>query len=70
MGVFKSLIAQLPDGQFQYKNDYRLDYMIHSASSNFEEEQRLWDADLFEVYKRMMFKKMDSWIEWSMTRGD
>jgi hypothetical protein len=69
MGQFKSLIAQLPDGQFQYKNDYRLDYMIHSASSNFEEEQRLWDYPLYEVYKYMMLKKFKSWIEWGMTSG-
>ena len=43
--------------------------MVYSASNSFEEEQRLWDADLFEVYKRMMLKKFDSWIEWNMTNG-
>lgn len=62
-------MAQLPDGRFQYKNDYTLDYMVYSASSNFEEEQRMWDVDLFEVYKRMMLKKFDSWIEWNMTNA-
>jgi hypothetical protein len=61
-------MKQLPDGRFNDKNDYRLDYMVYSASTSLEEETKLWDYDLYEVYKRMMFKKFDSWIEFNMTR--
>ncbi len=62
-------MAQLPDGKFDYKNDYRLDYMVYSASSTLEEELKLWDYPLEDVYKRMMFKKFDNWLEWSMRDG-
>jgi len=62
-------MAQLPDGRFQYKNDYRLDYMVYSASTSLKEESELWDYPLIEVYRRMMFKKFDTWIEWNMTNG-
>ena len=60
-------MKQLPDGRFGDKNDYRLDYMVFSASSSLEEENKLWDFPLIQVYKRMMFKRFDSWLEWSMT---
>ena len=63
-------MKQLPDGKFGDERDYRLDYMVYSASSTLEEEVKLWDYPLIEVYKRMMLKKFDNWIEWNMTNGD
>lgn len=59
----------LPDGKFGDERDYRLDYMVYSASSSLEEETKLWDFPLYEVYKRMMLKKFDSWIEWNIMNG-
>ena len=43
--------------------------MVYSASSTLEEETKLWDYPLEDVYKRMMFKKFDNWLEWSMRDG-
>ena len=63
-------MKQLPDGRFDDKNDYRLDYMVFSASSSLEEENKLWDFPLIQVYKRMMFKKFDNWIEWTVTNAN
>ena len=68
-GYFKQLIKNLPDGQFGDKNDYRIDYMVYSASSTLEEEQKLWDYPLEEVFKRMIFKKFGFWIEWNLYKN-
>ena len=62
-------MKQLPDGRFGDERDYRLDYMVYSASNSLEEEKKLWDFPITEVYKRMMFKKFDSWIEFNMVKG-
>ena len=62
-------MSQLPDGRYGDKNDYRIDYMVYSASNSLEEEQKLWDFPLYEVYKRMTFKKFDSYVEWNMLNG-
>jgi hypothetical protein len=43
--------------------------MVYSVSNSLEEEIKLWDFPLYEVYKRMMLKKFDNWIEWNMTNG-
>ena len=59
-------MKQLPDGMHGDLRDYRLDYMIYSASSSLEEEKKLWDYPLEEVYQRMMFKKFDSFVEFRM----
>lgn len=42
---------------------FELDYLVYSASSSFEEQQRMWDYPYVEVVKRMLFKKFDSFIE-------
>lgn len=62
-------MKQLPDGQHGDPRDYRLEYMIYSASSTLEEESKLWDYPLYEVYKRMMFKKFENWLEWNITNA-
>ena len=42
---------------------YDYDYMIFSASSSLEEEEKLWLMDWTKVIQRLMFKKFNGFIE-------
>ena len=44
-------------------DNYNLDYLVYSASNSLSEEQIIMDLELHKVFKRMMFKRFDSWIE-------
>ena len=59
----------MKDGVEMIEGDYTIDYLVYSASTSLSEEKELWDYDLYEVVKRMMFKKFDSWIEWRLSNG-
>ena len=55
-GKLTDLMSRLPT-----KYDY--DYMIFSASSSLEEEEKLWLMDWTKVIQRLMFKKFNGFIE-------
>ena len=56
-------MAQLPP-------EFEIDYLVYSASGSLEEESKLWDYPLEKVYKRMLLKKFDSWVEYSSYEDD
>lgn len=39
------------------------DYMVYSISNSIIEEEKIWNMPYVEVFKRMMFKKFDGWVE-------
>ena len=55
-GKVKGLILCMPD-------NYNLDYLVYSASNSLGEELIIMDLELHKVFKRMMFKRFDSWVE-------
>lgn len=50
--------------------EYEMDYLVYSASSNITEEKIIWDMDYVQVIKRMMFKKFDNWVEFIYLNRD
>ena len=47
-------------------DEYEYDYLVFSASSSITEEEAIWNMRFSEVYKRMIFRKFDSFIEQSL----
>jgi len=37
--------------------------MIYSVSDTIEDEIKNWNMPLYDIYKRLMFKKFDSWVQ-------
>ncbi len=46
----------MPDG-------YDLEYLVYAASDSLSEEQLVMGLEFHKVFRRMMFKKFDSYIE-------
>ena len=55
-GKIKQLMLMMPDG-------YDLEYLVYAASGSLSEEQLVMDLEFHKVFRRMMFKKFDSYIE-------
>lgn len=47
---------------------YNMEYLVYSASVSLSDEEFIWDTELHKVFRRMMFKKFDSYIEEELTR--
>lgn len=45
---------------------YEIDYLVYAASDTLAEEQIVWDLPIYEIMKRLTFKKFDSFIEKSL----
>lgn len=54
-------MSMLPD-------KFNLDYLVYSASNTLSEEQIVKKLELHKVFKRMMFKKFDSYVEEQLSR--
>jgi len=52
----ESFMGELPE-------KYEVDYSVYAASNSITEEPIIWEMDYVEVYRRMMFKKFDGWIQ-------
>lgn len=46
--------------------NYNLDYLVYSASNSFTEQKELWNTDYLEVFKLMMFKKFDNYVDYEI----
>lgn len=44
-------------------DEYNLNYLVYSASKTLSEEELLMDFELHKIFRRMMFKRFDSFIE-------
>ncbi|MCZ2268222.1 MAG: hypothetical protein LC124_05145 [Ignavibacteriales bacterium] len=62
-GKVKSFILMLPD-------KYNLNYLVYSASNSLSEEERVMDLEFHKVFRRMMFKRFDSFIEEELSNGN
>lgn len=51
-----------------FPDKYGLDYLVYSASVSLSDEEKIWDMEYHKVFKRMMFKKFDSFIEESLSK--
>ena len=47
-------------------DEYEYDYLVFSASNSITEEEAIWNMRFSEVYKRMTFRKFDSFVEQSL----
>lgn len=57
----KNLMTILPE-------EYNLEYLVYSASTSLSDEETVWDLEYHKVFRRMMFKKFDSFIEESVSK--
>ncbi len=44
-------------------DEYSIDYLVYAASDSLSEEQIIMDLEFHKVFKRMMFKRFDSYVE-------
>ncbi len=43
--------------------EYNMQYLVYSASNTLSEEEIISNLELHKVFRRMMFKRFDSYIE-------
>lgn len=42
---------------------YEYDYLVYMVSESLEDETRNWDIELFDIYKRLIFRRFESWVQ-------
>ena len=41
---------------------YSMEYLLSSATDSLRDEDYLWDADLYSVYRRIIFKSFENYL--------
>ena len=49
--------------------EYNMEYLVYSASDTLSEEETVVNLELHKVFRRMMFKRFDSYIEDNLSGG-
>ncbi|MCX7611844.1 MAG: hypothetical protein N2043_09690 [Ignavibacterium sp.] len=42
---------------------YEFDYLVYLVSDNLLDEQKVWDMRLYDIYKRLIFKRFENWVQ-------